>query len=64
MKEFASDAGSDVGTGGMVTKIKAAAIAGKAGIPMIITNGASPEILYKIIDGEHVGTYFVPERRS
>ncbi|MBQ4066847.1 MAG: glutamate 5-kinase, partial [Clostridia bacterium] len=60
VKAFAGDAGSDVGTGGMVTKIRAAEIALKGGIPMIITNGADPEVLYKICDGEAVGTYFVP----
>ena len=60
VREFAGDAGSAVGTGGMVTKIRAAAIAGDAGIPMIITTGADPEVLYKITDGEKVGTYFVP----
>lgn len=64
VREFAGDAGSTVGTGGMVTKIRAAAIAGKAGIPMIITNGADPEVLYKITDGEKVGTYFVPEHKE
>lgn len=64
VRSFAGDAGSSVGTGGMITKIKAASIAGKAGIPMIITNGADPEILYKITDGEAVGTYFVPERNN
>ena len=63
VREFAGDAGSTVGTGGMVTKIRAAAIAGEAGIPMIITNGQRPEDLYNICDGKQVGTYFVPERK-
>ncbi len=64
VREFAGDAGSAVGTGGMVTKIRAASIAGEAGIPMIITNGADPEVLYKITDGDKVGTYFVPEHKE
>ena len=58
---FAGDAGSSVGTGGMVTKIKAARIAGEAGIPMVIAGGSDPEVLYRICDGESVGTYFVPK---
>ncbi len=62
VESFAGDAGSCVGTGGMITKIRAAKIAGNAGIPMIITNGSDPEILYRITDGEHVGTYFVPRK--
>lgn len=55
-------AGTERGTGGMVTKIKAAKIATSAGCDMIITNGAFPEILYKIADGESVGTRFYANR--
>ncbi|MBO7304798.1 MAG: glutamate 5-kinase [Clostridia bacterium] len=51
-------AGSGLGTGGMVTKIRAAKIATAAGCDMIIANGAYPELLYKIADGEAVGTKF------
>lgn len=57
---YAGGAGTDRGTGGMITKIKAAEIVTKAGIPMIIVNGKNPEVLYRISDGEHVGTYFAP----
>ena len=51
-------AGSSLGTGGMVTKIRAAKIATNAGCDMVIANGAYPELLYKIADGESVGTKF------
>ena len=51
-------AGSEHGTGGMITKIRAARIATDAGCDMIIANGASPEILYDITDGKSVGTRF------
>ena len=51
-------AGSALGTGGMQTKLRAARIANAAGCDMIITNGAYPERLYKILDGEPVGTRF------
>ena len=57
---YAGGAGTDRGTGGMITKIKAAEIVTSAGIPMIIVNGKNPEVLYRISDGEHVGTYFAP----
>ena len=57
---YAGGAGTDRGTGGMITKIKAAEIVTKAGIPMLIVNGKNPEVLYRISDGEHVGTYFAP----
>ena len=51
--------GSDRGTGGMATKLKAAGIVTEAAIPMFIINGADPEIIYDLIEGKHVGTYFV-----
>jgi len=55
---YAGGAGSDRGTGGMITKLYAAQIVTSAGIPMLIINGKSPDILYKISDGYHIGTYF------
>lgn len=51
-------AGSSLGTGGMVTKLRAAKIATEGGCDMIITNGSYPERLYSILDGEAVGTRF------
>ena len=51
-------AGSDVGTGGMITKLRAAKIATEAGCDMIITNGDNPKCLYDIVDGKKVGTRF------
>lgn len=54
--------GSMLGTGGMITKIRAAGIAGEAGCDMIIANGSNPEALYKLLDGEPVGTRFYIKR--
>lgn len=59
---YAGGAGSERGTGGMITKIKAAQIVTDAGIPMLIVNGKNPEVLYRISDGEHIGTYFAARR--
>ena len=55
---LAGDAGSALGTGGMVTKLRAAGMCMAAGCDMIITNGQRPEDLYRIADGEPVGTRF------
>ena len=60
--QLAGGAGTRQGTGGMTTKLLAAQIATTAGCDMIIANGKKPEILYKIIDGEAVGTRFVGKR--
>lgn len=58
IKKCAGGEGSSRGTGGMRTKLKAAKIVNSCGIDMIITNGANPENLYKIVQGESVGTLF------
>ena len=54
----AGGAGTERGTGGMEAKLHAAALATEAGIPMYIMNGQDPDILYRLLDGEVVGTYF------
>ncbi|MBQ8551977.1 MAG: glutamate 5-kinase [Clostridia bacterium] len=59
---YAGGAGTDRGTGGMITKIKAAQLVTEAGIPMLIVNGKNPEVLYDISDGKHVGTYFAARK--
>ena len=46
------------GTGGMVTKLRAAAIATESGCDMVIANGKNPGNLYDILDGKAVGTRF------
>ena len=55
---LAGGSGSALGTGGMVTKIHAAQIAGEAGIDMAILNGSNPDLLYDLFDGKAVGTHF------
>ncbi len=60
IEKLAGDAGSAVGTGGMITKISAAKIATESGCDMVIANGADPNILYDIIEGgKSVGTRFI-----
>ena len=51
-------AGTTLGTGGMVTKIKAAKIATAGGTDTVIANGSDPNILYSILEGKKVGTLF------
>jgi glutamate 5-kinase len=56
---LASDKTSALGTGGMKTKLDAAKMATSAGIETAIINGAEPDNLYKLLDGESVGTKFL-----
>ena len=46
------------GTGGMVTKLRAAQICLGCGCDMVIANGHNPDNLYAILDGQNVGTRF------
>ena len=59
IEALAGGNGSSLGTGGMVTKLRAARIAAEAGIDMVIANGAEPKLLYDILDGKPVGTRFI-----
>jgi len=58
IEDAAEGTGSDFGTGGMVTKIRAAKICKSAGISTLIMNGDSPELLYAALDGFDIGTLF------
>ena len=49
---------TNLGTGGMVTKLRAAEICLNCGCDMVIANGKSPELLYDILEGREVGTRF------
>ena len=61
VKQLAGGAGSNRGTGGMITKLLAGEIATGAGINMIIMNGEDPYKMYDLLDGESVGTLFTAQ---
>ncbi len=54
--------GSNVGTGGMNTKLTAAKIATRSGADMIIANSADVKILGRLVNGEEEGTLFVGKK--
>ncbi len=58
MKSAAGGAGSSLGTGGMLTKLSAAAICMDNGTDMVISLGSDPYALYDIAEGKPVGTKF------
>ena len=61
---LAGGSGSNLGTGGMVTKLRAAQIATEAGCEMVIANGWNPDLLYGIVEGEPIGTRFLAKKVS
>lgn len=62
IKALAGVSSTAQGTGGMVTKLRAAEICLNCGCEMIIANGNNPDLLYDIVDGKQVGTTFREER--
>lgn len=54
--------GSDVGTGGMNTKLLAAKIATRSDVDMIIANSRDIGVLHRILAGKKEGTLFVSHR--
>lgn len=64
IRDLAGGSGSAQGTGGMVTKLRAADICLECGCDMVIANGAEPDNLYGILSGQEVGTRFVAARKE
>ena len=56
--------GSNMGTGGMTTKLIAGKIATLSGADMIITNGNDVDNIIRVMAGENVGTLFLDHRAS
>lgn len=46
------------GTGGMLTKIQAADLATRSGTAVVITAGAAPDAILRVLEGESIGTRF------
>ena len=60
IEEYAGGAGTVTGTGGMRTKLDAARIAMAAGVPTIIADGHTPDIVHRILNGTARCTHFEP----
>jgi glutamate 5-kinase len=58
VEDAASHSSTQLGTGGMITKIQAAKICQDAGVTMIITHGRESDII-SIAAGKNIGTVFV-----
>ena len=55
---------SDVGTGGMVSKLTAAKLASAAGTDMVIANGEDFRNIHRVIEGQDCGTLFLSHRKD
>ncbi len=50
--------------GGMVTKIQAAQLVGRFGLPTLLLNGETPGLLRRVFTGADGGTLFLPQGRK
>lgn len=64
LESMAKGAGTDIGTGGMATKVSAARITNDAGADMVITNGADMNNLRRVLEGEKNGTLFLAHKNE
>jgi glutamate 5-kinase len=59
--QVAGDSATESGTGGMRTKIEAAQLVQRAGSSMVIAHGGERDVLLRIMEGESIGTRFLPQ---
>lgn len=62
LEECAGGAGSNLGTGGMITKLSAAKTAAEFGVDMVLANGDNPRILLDILNQQNIGTLFLGKK--
>jgi len=63
-EKYATEIPGALGTGGMISKIRAARKVNSAGVPMVIARGDKPNILLKLFSGKAHGTFFVPKKEK
>lgn len=64
VKQLAYNIKTQRGVGGMQTKLEAASVVANAGEAVIIANGRMAGVLKKIVQGEHIGTLFLPKQEK
>ncbi|MBF8299258.1 MAG: proB [Dehalococcoidia bacterium] len=57
---LAGGTSSNRSRGGMITKIEAAKLATASGVTVVIANGHTPDVLLRLVQGEEIGTTFLP----
>lgn len=61
LENMAGGAGSDIGSGGMLTKILAAKRAARSGAHTVIASGREPDVLGRLAAGQSIGTQLIAE---
>jgi glutamate 5-kinase len=60
---FVEDGEQPESRGGMMAKVEAARIAVTCGIPCAVASGHDPLVICRLLEGEPIGTFFVPGER-
>ncbi|MGZ8938216.1 MAG: glutamate 5-kinase [Limisphaerales bacterium] len=63
LEAMAGGTTSTTAVGGMASKIQAAKIVARSGIPLVIAPGMQPDVIKRVLDAEEIGTLFIPNER-
>ena len=64
LEAMAGGSSSGLGTGGMTAKLTAAKLAFESGVDMVIASGKNPSVVFDVLEGKVVGTYFCAPRSA
>ena len=60
LSEMVGESRSGLGRGGMITKLRAARLASRSGAATVIACGREQDVVLKVIRGENIGTFLIP----
>lgn len=61
LDQVAGESRSGLGRGGMFTKIRAARLAARSGAATVIVSGKPENVISRVVSGEELGTYLIPD---
>lgn len=64
VEDLARGSQTEIGIGGMATKVGAAKLAARCAIPTVVASGRSKGVINALLSGERIGTLFLPEGRK
>jgi glutamate 5-kinase len=62
LEKMAGGAGSDIGKGGMLTKVLAAKVAAQSGADTVIASGLEENVLVRLAQGESIGSQLTAKK--
>lgn len=61
LADMVGESRSGLGRGGMVTKLRAGKLAARSGTATVIAGGREPDAIGRVVDGDAVGTFLIPD---